>query len=399
MFNQYAAAWQSVRRIQMQRGPLYCSGLIQSYQDSSLSNHFPKNLITMDNLRSLVSTELYTVGWIAALAHEWAAAVAMLEERHGKPQDYEKRHSDTNTYHWGQIGGHNVVITLLAAGVIGTTSAATTAIFMLSSFPNIKMGLMVGIGAAIARPLEGQDIRLGDVVVSQPGEDSGGVVQYDLGKSSVTNSIRDGGHPQHKIELRGSLNSPPLAVLKALNVLKGKFLMEKSKIQQLVKEMLERFPDMAENENDDLGYSYQGQHRDRLFEASCLHTGRTGCKDCDSSGEVRRDARRNPDRPRIHYGVIASGNILVKDAADRDSIFEKTGEKCLCIEMEAAGLMNDFPCLVVRGICDYADSHKNDRWQTYAAATAAAFAKEFLRSVDNADLARTPKASDVMRES
>jgi hypothetical protein len=46
--------------------------------------------------------------------------------------------------------------------------------------------------------------------------------------------------------------------------------------------------------------------------------------------------------------------------------------------MEAAGLMNDFPCLVIRGICDYADSHKNNTWQPYAAATAAAYAKEVL---------------------
>ena len=47
----------------------------------------------------------------------------------------------------------------------------------------------------------------------------------------------------------------------------------------------------------------------------------------------------------------------------------------LCFKMEAAGLMDDFPCLVVRGICDYADSHKNKQWQGYAAATAAAYAK------------------------
>jgi nucleoside phosphorylase len=46
--------------------------------------------------------------------------------------------------------------------------------------------------------------------------------------------------------------------------------------------------------------------------------------------------------------------------------------------MEAAGLMNSFPCLVIRGICDYADSHKDDLWQRYAAATAAAYAKELL---------------------
>jgi hypothetical protein len=46
--------------------------------------------------------------------------------------------------------------------------------------------------------------------------------------------------------------------------------------------------------------------------------------------------------------------------------------------MEAAGLVNDFHCVTIRGICDYADSHKNKRWQEYAAATAAAYAKEIL---------------------
>lgn len=53
----------------------------------------------------------------------------------------------------------------------------------------------------------------------------------------------------------------------------------------------------------------------------------------------------------------------------------------MCFEMEAAGLMNDFPCLVIRGICDYADSHKNKTWQAYAAATAAACAKDILTIV------------------
>jgi nucleoside phosphorylase len=46
--------------------------------------------------------------------------------------------------------------------------------------------------------------------------------------------------------------------------------------------------------------------------------------------------------------------------------------------MEAAGLMNFFNCIVIRGICDYADAHKHKRWQQYAAAVAAAYAKKLL---------------------
>lgn len=41
----------------------------------------------------------------------------------------------------------------------------------------------------------------------------------------------------------------------------------------------------------------------------------------------------------------------------REAIRKDTG--ALCFKMEAAGLIADFPCLVVRSICDYADSHKN----------------------------------------
>jgi len=60
----------------------------------------------------------------------------------------------------------------------------------------------------------------------------------------------------------------------------------------------------------------------------------------------------------------------------RDQLRKDLG--VLCVEMEAAGLMDEFPCLVIRGICDYADSRKNKKWQPYAAATAAGYAKELL---------------------
>jgi nucleoside phosphorylase len=96
----------------------------------------------------------------------------------------------------------------------------------------------------------------------------------------------------------------------------------------------------------------------------------------------------------VHYGVIASGNELIKSAAERDWLGEELGAKC--IEMEAAGLMNQFPCIVIRGICDYADAHKNDMWQKYAAAVAAAFAKELLSVIQLTEVAITKRATDEM---
>jgi nucleoside phosphorylase len=94
-----------------------------------------------------------------------AVARAMLDEPHGRPQEQHK--SDQNTYFLGRIGQHNIVVACLPAGVYGTTSAATVAAQMLSSFESIRVGLMVGIGGGV--PGEERDIRLGDVVVSKPG--------------------------------------------------------------------------------------------------------------------------------------------------------------------------------------------------------------------------------------
>jgi nucleoside phosphorylase len=79
----------------------------------------------------------------------------------------------------------------------------------------------------------------------------------------------------------------------------------------------------------------------------------------------------------------------MKHGVTRDQFARELG--ILCFEMEAAGLMDNFPCLVIRGICDYADSHKSKEWQEYAAATAAAYAKEILSVIPPGLVAKTPK--------
>jgi len=99
----------------------------------------------------------------------------------------------------------------------------------------------------------------------------------------------------------------------------------------------------------------------------------------------------------IHYGTIASGNQVMRYATERDEISKKLGG-VLCFEMEAAGLMNRFPCLVIRGICDYADSHKNKRWQPYAAATAAVYAKELLSVISAAEVVKTHTVDETMMD-
>jgi nucleoside phosphorylase len=115
---------------------------------------------------------------------------------------------------------------------------------------------------------------------------------------------------------------------------------------------------------------------------------------CNREREVDRRQRESKEVV-VHYGIIASGNQVIRDGKTRDSVSRDLGG-ILCFEMEAAGLMNRFPCLVIRGICDYADSHKNKSWQAYAAGTAAAYAKELLSMIPQAEVGTTQTAADAM---
>jgi hypothetical protein len=85
---------------------------------------------------------------------------------------------------------------------------------------------------------------------------------------------------------------------------------------------------------------------------------------------------------------------VVKDPAVRDAL--KKDMHVLCVEMEAAGLMDSFPCLIIRGICDYADSHKNKQWQPYAAAVAAAYMKELLTVIPAPQVVQAARAEEVV---
>ncbi|KAL4806547.1 hypothetical protein BDV18DRAFT_152048 [Aspergillus unguis] len=265
-----------------------------------------------------------------------------------------KRPNDHNTYTLGSIGAHNIVLACLPKGEYGTNSAATAAAQMVASFPSIKVGLMVGIGGGLP-----SKVRLGDVVVSVPVDQYPGVVQWDMGKAEST---AGGGFRR-----TGALNKPPRALLTALAKLETKHEMRGSMIRLYLDEVAERWPKLAPR------YTNNSHLRD---------------PHCDQiSGEIR-----------THYGLIASGNQVVKDSRLRDSLDESLGGNVLCVEMEAAGLMNEFPCVVIRGICDYADSRKNNDWQEYAAAVAAAYAKELLGCVQSADVDSERPVQDILSD-
>ncbi|KAF4897291.1 Vegetative incompatibility protein HET-E-1 [Colletotrichum fructicola] len=303
-----------------------------------------------------ISSGEYTVGWVCALPLEMAAAKGMLDQIH--PDLPQQDPADHNNYILGQIQGHNVVIACLPAGIYGTITAATVAKDLLRTFKSVRFGLLVGIGGGA--PSRTNDIRLGDVVVSQPTGTSGGTIQYDRGKT-----VQDG-----KFQRTGSLNSPPQVLLTGLGRLQADHMTEDSKIPQYLSELVQKSPKMMRKK-----FSYQGSSNDCLYQAEYEHTEQDStCDQCERRHIIQRDARDDTD-PVIHYGIIASGNQVIKHGKTRDQMAKELG--ALCFEMEAAGLQ-DFPCLIVRGICDYSDSHKNKKWQEYAAATAAAFTKELL---------------------
>jgi nucleoside phosphorylase len=306
--------------------------------------------------------EEYTVGWICALAVELAAAQEMLDEEH---VDLERNlcDNDENLYVLGSIGGHCVVIVCLPAGQIGNNPAATVATQMRATFKGIRFGLLVGIGGGV--PSAKVDIRLGDVAVSQPGQTFGGVVQYDIGKATTSG-----------FERTGSLNSPPQLLLSAVTKVQANEFRSKGRLSEHVSK-LEHIPKFQRSKAGS----------DVLFEATYNHVGGQTCDLCSID---RQEARqwRDSEEVVVHYGTIASGNRVMRSATERDQVSADLGG-VLCFEMEAAGLMNRFPCLVIRGICDYADSHKNQAWQAYAAGVAAAYAKEVLSVIPATEVTET----------
>ena len=283
----------------------------------------------------------------------------MLDEEH---EDLERDDNDENLYSLGSIAGHNAVIVCLPAGRIGNNPAAAVAMQMRATFRGIQFRLMVGIGGGV--PSAEADIRLGDVVVSQPHQTFGGVIQYDLGKTTLSG-----------FERTGSLNSPPQILLAAVAQVRANELRGRSRLSQHISK-LDRIPKF---QRDRAG-------PDILFEAIYNHEGEQTCDLCNSDRQKTRQPREN-DEVVVHYGIIASGNQVMRNGCTRDKLSRELGG-ILCFEMEAAGLMNSFPCLVIRGICDYADSHKNETWYPYAAGTAAVYAKEVLSRIPTTERAK-----------
>ncbi|CAI0649053.1 unnamed protein product [Colletotrichum noveboracense] len=293
--------------------------------------------------------QAYTVGWICAVTAESVAAQAFLNEEHR-----------------GCISSHNVVIPALPEGEYSTTSAATVAKDMLHSFPNVRIRLIVSIGGGA--PSQKHNIRLGDIVVSKPGDGDGGVFQYDFSKT-----IQDCSFQETRF-----LNQPPALLRAALATLKATY---EIKGHHLIKEVNKNLKKIKKRSK----YKQPSPVSNRLYKSYIIHPSNSpneyniayGNNTACLITQPKRD--EEDDNPTIHYSLIASGNQLMKDAHIQDKLAAE--RNVLCFEIEAASLMNHFPCLVIRGICDYSDSHKNKEWQGFAAIIAAAYARDLLHQI------------------
>ncbi|KAI6447382.1 hypothetical protein MCOR17_010551 [Pyricularia oryzae] len=316
--------------------------------------------------KKLQSTD-YHVAWIAPVSDlELLPSRLMLDEEHDAP-DYDTAYDD-NVYTCGALAGHNVVIATCAPGMTGNVNAGRVTGSMFKTFSSVRMAVLVGIGGGVPRaepsddPTE--DVHLGDVVVGWPGDGGPACIYYNSGSW----------HTDGEFEVLGTINRPDQVLLNALGKLVSDHEMDRSTFDVHRKRLLQS--------KHKRKFTFPGLQRDQLFNASYQHAE-------EATGFI------------FHRGRIATGNAVVKDGERRDQIRELCNG-ALCIEMEAAGVDAGRSCLVIRGISDYADSHKDDIWRSYAAGNAAVFARELLgkippKNVRNLIIEAKPEAHFLVR--
>ncbi|KAJ5703189.1 kinesin light chain [Penicillium malachiteum] len=320
---------------------------------------------------------------ICALTLEADAIEALFDETYDKfGRVYGKQSGDTDLYITGRIGQHNIVLCYLPG--IGIGSAASAAANLQVSYTRIHLALVVGICGAVPFPSPSTEIILGDIIISDS------VIQYDFGRQ-----YPDGF--RQKSDVKEVLGRPSQEIRALLAALKGRRTR-----RELEAQIYEHLQFLAEEEDV---WRHPGLVHDVLFEASYHHKHRqqrpgATCicfdptptfgmlcdeavmKDCNTLGckgnqiTRRRCGINSTIKPCVHIGSLASANTVMKCGEHRDRIAEREG--VIGFEMEGAGVWDSVPCIIIKGVCDYADSHKNKLWQDYAAATAASCAKAFL---------------------
>ncbi|CAG7924497.1 unnamed protein product [Penicillium olsonii] len=322
----------------------------------------------------------FGIAIICALPHEADPVEALFEETYDRfGTIYGKRMGDQNSYITGKLGLHNVVLCIMPG--IGRGPAASVASSLRLSFTGIQLALVVGICGATPY-LSGQpEIFLGDVIISDS------VVQYDFGKQYP-------GGFERKADVTDTLGRPSQEIRALLRSLQTR--RSASEFRSKTSEYLEILHKEDENwrcpVSDDILFEPSFAHKHRTgassrpcdcfdetnTDAICKTAMGTPCATlgCDECRLIRRRSNAEGCATSIHIGKIASADTVMKSGTKRDEIAQL--EKVLGFEMEGAGVWDNIPCIIIKGVCDYADSHKSKEWQNYAAAVGASAAKSFL---------------------
>ncbi|KAG4417000.1 hypothetical protein IFR04_009841 [Cadophora malorum] len=303
------------------------------------------------------SRDDYAIGWICTLPIELAAAKATLDRIHDNvPLEWNS--DETNDYVLGSVQGHNVVIACPKSGIRRKMSLANVTAQLHASYKSVRFSLMVGIASGV--PGTKEDVRLGDVVVSKSTAGWPGIVHSDVNADRIEDQLVRGRDLDHSTQL----------LLTSMGKAETAAIFDESKMSSYISEIVQKDP---------VTFAHPGPEQDVLLKSDYDHQSieseERNCRHRDPDSIQTRQPRETQN-PFVHYGLIASSHHLIRDGLARDKFAHQNG--ILCIEMDASGLRDAAQYLVIRGICDYADSNSSQLWQAYAAATAAAYAKEVL---------------------
>lgn len=321
----------------------------------------------------------FEIAIICALTLEADPIEALFDETYDKfGQIYGTEPEDNNTYITGRIGPHNVVLCYLPG--MGKGSAASAAANLRMSYRQIQLSLLVGVCGGVPSPSK-EEIILGDVIVSN------GIVEYDFGRQNPDGFRR-------KSDSTEALGRPSPKIRSFLAALKGQAVrdeLQKQTGQYLQSLQMQQTQWQRPSNNQDVLFepSYRHKHYNPKEPCICLSCQSSKDPVCDQASKsdcitlgcagsmIHRDRLAGTAQSSIHIGKYASGDTVLKCGEHRDKL--EYAEGVIAFEMEGAGVWDNGPCIIIKGVCDYADSHKNKIWQPYSAAAAAAASKSLLQ--------------------
>ncbi|KAJ4855010.1 NACHT domain-containing protein [Trichoderma breve] len=270
-----------------------------------------------------------------------------------------------------------------------TVAAASTAASLRSSYPCIKLLLLIGTCDGVPNAM-GKELLLGDVVISDT------VVQYDLGRR-YPNGFRE------RDTLEDRLGRPDKNVRNLVAMFKTEMGLQR--LEKKVSSYLRKIQDMETKEQRRkrrrATYQYPGSTNDILFRSTYYHkhyrSPQCICDDHNEAGdpvcdhllprlrlEYKKKLEDDGDekaaqQPSIFVGRFGSGDTDFNSAIDRDHIAQK--HNIIAFETEGAGVWDELSCIIIKGVSTYGDGHimsDLEAWENFAAATAASAARGLI---------------------